>query len=112
MLCPPWRQPGARPDSQRPGKQLGDRVGELVHPGRGPPKTEGPEAVLHPEDNPAGRALLWGDLIFLAAVSLLEANDLISQQVGVLCTVISVVLLLIALWLLFGKNNSKFGQGP
>ena len=62
--------------------------------------------------NPAGRALLWGDLIFLAAVSLLEANDLISQQVGVLCTVISVVLLLIALWLLFGKNNSKFGQGP
>ena len=56
--------------------------------------------------NPAGRALLWGDLIFLAAVSLLEANDLISQQVGVLCTVISVVLLLIALWLLFGKNNS------
>lgn len=62
--------------------------------------------------NPAGRALLWGDLIFLATVSLLEANDLISQQVGVLCTVISVVLLLIALWLLFGKNNSKFGQGP
>ena len=62
--------------------------------------------------NPAGRALLWGDLIFLAAVSLLEDNDLISQQVGVLCTVISVVLLLIALWLLFGKNNSKFGQGP
>ena len=62
--------------------------------------------------NPAGRALLWGDLIFLAAVALLEANDLISQQVGVLCTVISVVLLLIALWLLFGKNNSKFGQGP
>ena len=62
--------------------------------------------------NPAGRALLWGDLISLAAVSLLEANDLISQQVGVLCTVISVVLLLIALWLLFGKNNSKFGQGP
>ena len=62
--------------------------------------------------NPAGRALLCGDLIFLAAVSLLEANDLISQQVGVLCTVISVVLLLIALWLLFGKNNSKFGQGP
>ena len=62
--------------------------------------------------NPAGRALLWGDLIFLAAVSLLEANDPISQQVGVLCTVISVVLLLIALWLLFRKNNSKFGQGP
>ena len=60
--------------------------------------------------NPAGRALLWGDLIFLAAVSLLEANDLISQQVGVLCTVISVVLLLIALCCCSERTTANSGR--
>lgn len=57
--------------------------------------------------NPAGRALLWGDLVFLAAASLLEMNGLITGQAAGLCTVIGVVLLLIALWLLFGNRKGK-----
>lgn len=59
--------------------------------------------------NPAGRALLWGDLVFLAAASLLEMNGLIGDQAAGLCTIIGVILLLIALWLLFGNRR---GKGP
>ena len=35
--------------------------------------------------NPAGQALLWIDLIFLAATSLLELNGLISETAAALC---------------------------
>lgn len=59
--------------------------------------------------NPAGRALLWGDLVFLAASSLLEMNGLISDQAAGLCTIVGVLLLLAALWLLFGNRK---GKGP
>ena len=59
--------------------------------------------------NPAGRALLWGDLVFLAASSLLEMNGLIGGQAAGACTIIGVILLLIALWLLFGNRK---GKGP
>lgn len=57
--------------------------------------------------NPAGRALLWGDLVFLAAFSFLEMNGLITDQAAGLCTVAGVILLLIALWLLFGEGKEK-----
>ncbi len=57
--------------------------------------------------DPAGRALLWGDLVFLAASSLLEMNGLITGQAAGLCTIVGVVLLLAALWLLFGKRRAK-----
>lgn len=59
--------------------------------------------------NPAGRALLWGDLVFLAAASLLEMNGLITGQAAGACTVVGVLLLLAALWLLFGNRK---GKGP
>ena len=59
--------------------------------------------------NPAGRALLWGDLVFLAAASLLEMNGLITGQAAGACTIIGVILLLAALWLLFGNRK---GKGP
>lgn len=62
--------------------------------------------------NPAGRALLWGDLVFLAAASLLEMNGLIGDQAAGLCTIAGVVLLLIALWLLFGTKKGGPGRGP
>lgn len=55
--------------------------------------------------NPAGRALLYLDLVFLALSALLEANDLVSEFVGGLCTVIAVVVLLLALWLLFWRKG-------
>ncbi len=57
--------------------------------------------------NPAGRALLWGDLVLLAAASLLEMNGLISDQAAGICTVVGVILLLAALWLLFGNRKAK-----
>lgn len=59
--------------------------------------------------NPAGRALLWGDLVFLAVSSLLEMNGLITGQAAGACTVVGVLLLLTALWLLFGNRK---GKGP
>ena len=62
--------------------------------------------------NPAGRALLWGDLVLLAASSLLEMNGLITDQAAGLCTIIGVILLLIALWLLFGTKKRGPGRGP
>lgn len=61
--------------------------------------------------NPAGQALLWSDLVFLAVASLLEVNGLISELAGGLCTILAVVLLLIALWLLFGNKKGRGGPG-
>lgn len=63
--------------------------------------------------NPAGRALLWGDLVFLAASSFLELNGLITKQAAGLCTLAGLVLLMIALWLLFGnREKNRGGKGP
>ena len=56
---------------------------------------------------PAGRALLYIDLVFLAVLSLLEANRLIDRQISGLCTIIGVIVLLAALWLLFGDGGKK-----
>lgn len=61
--------------------------------------------------NPAGQVLLWIDLVFLAATSLLELNGLISETAAALCTLLSVVLLLAALWLLFGSKKGQDGFG-
>lgn len=55
--------------------------------------------------NPAGRALLWGDLVLLAAASLLERMGLVTEQAAGLATVMGLILLLAALWLLFGKRR-------
>ena len=59
--------------------------------------------------DPTARALLYGDLVFLAFVSLLEYKDLISEPAGGVCTIIGVILLLTALWFQFGK---RAGKGP
>ena len=61
--------------------------------------------------NPAGRALLWSDLVFLAAASLLDANHLISDTASALCTLVGVILLFAALWLLFGNKKGQDGPG-
>ncbi len=58
--------------------------------------------------NPAARALLYGDLIFLALSSLLYANGLLSNFVSGLCTIIGAILLLIALWIQFRPRR----KGP
>ena len=61
--------------------------------------------------DPTARLLLYGDLVFLALSLLLESADLISKQAGGLCTVLGVILLLLALWLLFGPKGDGKGAG-
>ncbi len=55
--------------------------------------------------NPTGRALLWGDLVLLSVATLLEHMGWVSEEAAGLATVMGVVLLLISLWLLFGKGR-------
>ena len=64
--------------------------------------------------DPTARLLLYGDLVFLALFSLLEYRGLVSELVSVLCTVIGLVLLLIALWFQFRRPSDRNGpkQGP
>ena len=60
--------------------------------------------------DPVGRALLYGDLVFLAVASLLYTGHLISDMVSGMCTILGLVLLAAALWRLFGnKNGGQFG---
>ena len=59
--------------------------------------------------NPVARTLLLIDLVFLAVVSLLDINEMISDVISGACTLIGVAMLLIALWLLFGNRK---GKGP
>jgi len=60
--------------------------------------------------DPAARALLYGDLVFLALSSFLDYRGLISEKASGLCTILGVILLLIALWLQFGRKKGG-GKG-
>ena len=69
--------------------------------------------------DPVARALLLVDLVFLAIVSILSPSvqgiglGVISDEISAVCTVIGVILLVIALWLQFGrKKDGGFGKGP
>lgn len=62
--------------------------------------------------DPTARLLLYGDLVFLAVASLLSASGLLADMVDVLCTVIGVILLLLALWFQFRPKDGGFGKGP
>ena len=59
--------------------------------------------------DPTARMLLYGDLVFLAIISILDYNDMLSELAGGVCTIIGVILLVAALWFQFGK---KAGKGP
>ena len=61
--------------------------------------------------DPTARALLLGDLVFLAAVSLLYENGLISELVSGMSTMVGVIALLAALWLQFGRRD-KGSRSP
>lgn len=56
--------------------------------------------------NPTARNLLFGDLIFLAVISLLDTNHLLSPALSAVSTIVGVILLLIALWFQFVKKES------
>ena len=61
--------------------------------------------------DPTARLLLYGDLVFLALFSLLEYQGLVSELVGAMGTIIGVILLIVALWVQFGKGKGG-GSGP
>ena len=64
--------------------------------------------------DPTARAMLYGDIVFLAVSSILYANHMISDVISGLCTVVGAALLLIALWFQFWKpkKGGGLGQGP
>lgn len=59
--------------------------------------------------DPTARMLLYGDLVFLAIISILGYNGMLSPLADGVCTIIGVILLVAALWFQFGK---KAGKGP
>ena len=62
--------------------------------------------------DPTARLLLYGDLVFLAAASILDANHLISEFVSGTLTLIGLILLIVALWLQFGRKKDGLRKGP
>ena len=57
--------------------------------------------------NPIARNLMLGDLVFLAIVSMLDMNGMITGLISNLCTMIGIVLLCIALYFQFGKGSGN-----
>lgn len=60
--------------------------------------------------DPTARVLLYGDLVFLAVISILDINKLISDLANGICTVIGGGLLILALWFQFRPKDG--GKGP
>ena len=62
--------------------------------------------------DPTARTLLFGNLIFLAVIMLLDRNGLISPLFSGACTIIGVILLILALWFQFGgKGQDRWNGG-
>ncbi len=58
------------------------------------------------------RTLLFGNLVFLSITVLLERNGLISPLFSGACTIIGVILLILALWFQFGgKGQDRWNGG-
>ena len=58
--------------------------------------------------DPTARTLLFGNLVFLSITMLLERNGLFSGA----CTIIGVILLILALWFQFGgKGQDRWNGG-
>ena len=60
--------------------------------------------------DPTARALLLGDLVYLAVCELLTRNGIISDFVSGCLTIVAVVVMLLALWFQFLRP--KPGQRP
>ena len=57
--------------------------------------------------NPTARTLLFGDLIFLAVISMMDAAGMLSPTVTGSCTLIGFLLLVLALWYQFGAGSRR-----
>jgi len=55
--------------------------------------------------NPTARTLLFGDLVFLAVVSLMDRTGILSPTASGICTLIGIVLMVLALWHQFGGGS-------
>lgn len=62
--------------------------------------------------DPTARTLLLLDLVFLAAISLLDAKGMVSSAVDVISTIVGIILLVAALWFQFGKKDKWGRSGP
>ncbi len=62
--------------------------------------------------DPTARTLLLLDLVFLAAISLLDAKGMVSGAVDVISTIVGIILLVAALWFQFGKKDKWGRSGP
>ena len=62
--------------------------------------------------DPTPRNLLLLDLVFLAIISLLDMNKMISTPVSAFSSIIGLILLFAALWFQFGKKNKSSRPGP
>ena len=59
--------------------------------------------------DPTARTLMLADLVFLAICQLLYNNGLLSEGLSNATTVLGAILLIVALWLQFGKKRSSGG---
>ena len=62
--------------------------------------------------DPTARNLLLLDLVFLAIISLLDMNKMISTPVSAISSIIGLILLFAALWFHFGKKNKSSRPCP
>ena len=62
--------------------------------------------------NPTARTLLLFNLVFLAIVSILDINQLISPLINGIACAIALILLVAALWFQFGKKDPWGRKGP
>lgn len=59
--------------------------------------------------NPVARNILLADLVILALAALLERNGLIPPIVSGVVSIFGLVLMVIALWVQFGKKDGRGG---
>ncbi len=62
--------------------------------------------------DPTARTLLLLDLVFLAIISLLDMNQMVSAPVSAISSIVGLILLFAALWFQFGKKNKSGPSSP
>ena len=62
--------------------------------------------------DPTARALLLIDLVFRAAISLLDMNGILPSGLNALSTIVGLILIVAALWFQFGNKNKSNHPGP
>ena len=61
--------------------------------------------------DPTARTLLFGDLVFLAIVSLLDMAGLLPSPISAVCSLIGIALMLLGLWFQFSRDSKRKSYG-